>query len=219
MSFYEYYTLYLPIVKWQYSTIVLWWSFCAMTEWDDRFKREDGLYFWDRLESESGKHFAAFCIYRDLGKARSIDTASWLSRGYQVDSIPKTANGKMRRGNPRWLHWSAAFDWPARATQYDLYLELMARREREAKHLTDIDQYRERLRRMAAAATEGGLKLLAAGNKRLSGIEPSAIPVGALPAFYRAAAAVIEAAGSSEAQALAIDELMRLLDASDGDGE
>lgn len=190
-----------------------------MTEFDDRFKRDDGTYQWDRMDGESGKAYAAFCVYRDLGKGRSVDVAYWVASGYQVGSTPKLANGIARRARTgQWQAWSVAFSWPARATAYDTYLELVSRREREAKHLGDIDQYRDRQRRIAAASTEAALRLLEKANLRLKGIEPDAISPGQLPSFFRAAAAVMEASTNSEAQALALDELMRILaDVDDGD--
>lgn len=184
-------------------------------EWDARFKRDDGLYHWDRQENESGKAYAAFCVYRDMGKGRSVHIAYWTTKGRLRDDPARFENGKIKPAIKRWQIWMDAYTWLVRASQYDLYLELMTRREREAKHLGDLFQFRERQRSLAAATTEAAVELLKKANKRLRDLEPSDIPPGALPAFFRAAAAVAEASAGSEAQALAVDELMRLLDAGD----
>lgn len=186
-------------------------------EWDARFRREDGLYQWERREDESGRAYTAFCVYRDMEKPRSRNIAYWIWRGYDQDTAPRSKKGTVRQSLGRWGQWQDHFRWVERAQSYDLYLELMARREREAKHLSDLVQFRERQRKIAAATTEAAVELLKKANKRLSGLEPDAIPPGALPAFFRAAAAVAEASAGSEAQALAVDELMRLLDAGDAD--
>lgn len=186
-------------------------------EWDARFKRDDGLYLWERQDGESGKAYAAFCVYRDMGKGRSAEAAYWTGKGYERDSLPRSKNGKIRAPQGRWAQWCDRFVWVERARSYDLYLELMARRGREAQHLADLGAFRERQRKLAAATTEAAVELLKKANKRLAEMEPDDIPPGALPAFFRAAAAVAEASAGSEAQALAVDELMRLLDAGDAD--
>lgn len=177
--------------------------------WDDRFKREDGLFLWDRQTGEGAKAYASFCVYRDMGRNRSIDAAYRTEKGQP--------EGSKRKAPRRWLTWSGENGWIGRAQQYDLYLELLARQERETKHLKDLEQYRERQRQVAAATTEAALKLLKKANERLESISQRDIPPGALPAFFRAAAAVAEAGAGSEAQALAMDELLRLLSLDNDD--
>ncbi len=177
--------------------------------WDDRFKREDGLFLWDRQTGEGAKAYASFCIYRDMGRNRSIDASYRAEKGH--------SEGSKRKAPRRWLTWSSANSWIERAQQYDLYLELLARQERETKHLRDLEQYRERQRKVAAATTDAALKLLHKASERLESISQRDIPPGALPAFFRAAAAVAEAGAGSEAQALAMDELLRLLSPDNDD--
>jgi hypothetical protein len=65
------------------------------------------LQFDDPIESESTKAFAAFCIYRDLGKERSIDKA-WK----QYQNSTKTVQGYFK-------HWSSHFFWVDRCKAYD----------------------------------------------------------------------------------------------------
>jgi hypothetical protein len=63
---------------------------------------------WDRLDGESDKAFAAFCVYRDLGAERSVDAA------YQKHS--KTTS---KTRPPHWLKWSAKYHWVDRVKAWD----------------------------------------------------------------------------------------------------
>src|SRR5215469_7452964 len=58
---------------------------------------------WERLPNESSKAFSAFCMYRDLGRDRS------LSKVGESLSISRQAVGQ----------WSSKFGWVPRATAWD----------------------------------------------------------------------------------------------------
>lgn len=76
------------------------------------FEREDG---------ESGKAYAAFCVYRDLGVERSLQKAAKMYYGHT--------------GNVRQVQrWSKRFDWVARSQAWDDFRE-MIEREAVEKHL------------------------------------------------------------------------------------
>lgn len=72
---------------------------------------------WDRLPNESGKAYAVFCVYRDLGPERSLE--------------------KLRRNldkprSKKWLgEWSVKYNWVERAQAYDDYIERKKREEKE----------------------------------------------------------------------------------------
>jgi hypothetical protein len=74
---------------------------------------------WERLEEESEKAYAAFCVYRDLGVERSLVVA-W-----------QTLHREATRAPGYWHDWSARFRWVARAALYDDYLDAERRRIRE----------------------------------------------------------------------------------------
>jgi hypothetical protein len=69
---------------------------------------------WERLRGETGKAYAAFCAFRDLGAERNIRKA--------VETVEKdiTAQGKRYRV---WRNWSTAYRWHERAADYDRYTE------------------------------------------------------------------------------------------------
>lgn len=168
------------------------------------FRREDGLYLWDRRPDESGRAYEAFCLYRDAGAARSVDQAYRAATGRQ-------AGGGRAAG--RWWQWSEAYTWLARATAYDTWLELRLRQEAEEQHLADLAEFRERQRRAAIEIQQATLAMLQVANDRLAELatDLESIPAGAVPGFYRAIARLFEAAAGAEAQALGVGELYRLL--------
>lgn len=92
---------------------------------------------YDRQESETQKAYAAFCVYRDLGKSRSLDAAYDLLKERQNSG--KRASGFLCK-------WSKQHSWVSRAEQYDLDLEQRRRLEREqqesAAYNKKISDYR-----------------------------------------------------------------------------
>ena len=79
---------------------------------------------WDRIEKETPKAFAAFCLYRDIPPLdRSIRAAVELFR---------KQGGKTTERN--WETWASRYDWRNRAAEHDSDLA-SRRRERMAKEL------------------------------------------------------------------------------------
>lgn len=194
-----------------------------MAEWDDRFRRADGLYHWDMLAGETTPAFTAFCVYRDLGSYRSLANAFTAATREQRGG--NISDGEKKLPSGRWTLWSVQNDWLNRARQYDAYLELRARREAEAQHMADLEQFRTRQLRLARAMQEGGLRMVRVSNAGIEALEKAqaANPAGptmrasTVASLYRSAAAVIQASAAAEAQALAIDELLGLLKGLDAD--
>jgi hypothetical protein len=158
---------------------------------------------WDQQENETPKAYAAFCVYRDLSKSRSIDKAF-----QQHQNSTKTA--------PRhWMDWAVDFDWKHRAAAYDAHIELSHRKTREAEHTAELVAYRERARKAAQdTAAIASAALLKAG-RRLQTLDPEQIDASALPGFLRAAAAVLESSLNAEAEAIGVRRLESLLDDAD----
>jgi len=168
---------------------------------------------WERQASESGGAWAAFTRYRDmLPGERSLITAYRQETGRNQASQP----------SGQWTGWYQSNQWKHRAEAYDAHKDRIAREASEREHITALTNFRDRQRRLSAAATEAAITLLQLANKRLK--EPDLekdIKVGALPSFVRAAALAASAATAAEAEALGIDELVKQLDELDqqsGDG-
>lgn len=70
---------------------------------------------WDRRPDESEEAFAAFLIYRDMGRSRSLDAVGRGTKGGQKGD-KRTKTGRLAR-------WSANHAWVARAQAWDDYLQ------------------------------------------------------------------------------------------------
>ena len=158
------------------------------------------LEAWEQQEVETAKAYEAFCDYRDMGAARSIDKAFRL-RQNDAKIAP--------RG---WDRWAAEYEWKRRAEAYDAHLELTARKGREEAHTAEIVAYRERCRKAAIQTGEMALAVLMKAGQRLKTLEPEQIEPHVLPAYLRAAASVMEASLNAEAEAVGVRRLETLLD-------
>ncbi|MCI0348693.1 MAG: hypothetical protein L0Z53_04645 [Acidobacteriales bacterium] len=188
----------------------------------------DEKYPWARREDESSKAFKAFCAYRDLGAVRSIAKAYSTARGSKGD----------RKGiiPSRWRTWATQYEWVNRAREYDLHLELKARAEREQEHHQELQDFRERQKKLAIATTQSTLRLLELANRKITSLtkayedwkqklekaqteeeraelmKDDPISIALLPNMIRAAASVAQVATDAEAQALAVNELLKILE-------
>lgn len=162
---------------------------------------------WDRRETESAQAYHAFTVYRDLRADRSIDAAY-----RHVTGVQKGHN----RATGRFKAWAADHEWMKRAEAYDAHLEMMARVEMESaatdRHRDSLAEFQDRQRRLSAAAADAAIALLAKASERLRDLDVKEISAGALPSYFRAAASIAESASNSEAQSLAVDELLRAME-------
>ncbi len=83
---------------------------------------------WTRRPGETATAYAAFCTYRDLGPARSLDGAYRQHTGPQKG--PKRASGN-------WKRWHRDHAWKNRAEAYDAYLD-------EEKRQAEAQKWRQR---------------------------------------------------------------------------
>lgn len=75
---------------------------------------------WEQREDESDAAYARFLVYRNLGPARSLDAAYALVATKRVKSRGSPKIDTARRASGQWVQDSAAFDWAARATAWDV---------------------------------------------------------------------------------------------------
>ena len=154
---------------------------------------------WERQPEESAKAYRAFEIYRDMGVDRSLSKAT--------EAVYNGSASNMRL----LAMWSGKHDWVRRAAAWDAKLAERRAVEAEEEHMRQLASFRERQRKMSQAMSKSALKLLKRADTRLEGLDPAEIPVESIPAFFRAVATVADSAGSAEAQALAVTELLNLL--------
>ncbi len=162
---------------------------------------------WEQQGGETAKAYAAFCVYRDMGRDRSLLKAWRLQKGYEkATSVPGS-----------WVNWSDSNDWKRRAESYDAHLEKIARAEREDEHRRELADYRERQRKQAEQAAGIATAALGLAGQELQSMVKNKQQIGKdlLPAYLRAAAAVLEQSRNAEAEALGVSVLMQ--DALNGD--
>ncbi len=81
---------------------------------------------WERLESDTPKSYQAFCIYRDMGGKRTLDSA-WQ----QYQDGTKTVSGYFRQ-------WSIDHNWQERVQAWDGYQDSL-RQERKLQKRIEIE--------------------------------------------------------------------------------
>jgi hypothetical protein len=83
---------------------------------------------WERLPGESGRAYAAFCAFRDLGPERNIRKAAagQLGKAELADAKNESAIAKKYRV---WRNWCSAYRWRERAADYDNYTDKLKQAE------------------------------------------------------------------------------------------
>lgn len=158
---------------------------------------------WTRRDGESAKAFKAFGLYRDMEPSRrSIDAAYHAYTGQQ---------GSNKRASGFFTAWTAAHDWTARAAAYDAHRE---RQRLEAQGTEEIEAFRDRQIKLAAATTATTIRLLQRLNERLETLTAAEITPQMIPSYARAVAAVADASTNAEAVANGAAAILRDMDAN-----
>jgi len=101
---------------------------------------------WDKQEWETMHAYRAFCVYRDLGRGRS------LAKAFQANLELTKVNGGSSREVPDkqycdgvWKHWSTRYRWGERVEAWDLEVDRLAReqvmKEQAEVRVRHIKQY------------------------------------------------------------------------------
>lgn len=83
---------------------------------------------WERLDSDTDKSFAAFCIYRDMGDRRSLDKAA------------QDYYGKSRVSLGQFEKWSVDHNWQERVAAFDKHQDSL-RQERNLERQKLIEDF------------------------------------------------------------------------------
>lgn len=155
--------------------------------------------YLDPLPNETAKAYAAYCVYRDLGEKRSIEAV-------------RENTGKRQGYERQLMRWSSKYDWVERAKQYDAYLANKARVQAEDEHLAELWEYRKQLAFSSRAALSAGQRALRLALEKLQNMDYEKIPVTSVPSYIKAANDTIEKAMDGWGMALAIDDLMDVME-------
>ncbi len=69
---------------------------------------------WEQLEGEPNEAYARFLVYRNLGRARSLDAA------FRLDIGKATKGNKRQQAPGQWGGDSVQWNWVERATAWDI---------------------------------------------------------------------------------------------------
>jgi hypothetical protein len=133
---------------------------------------------WERMESEPGRAFEAFRIFRDLGPTRTL-AATALSF-FEIPASALTEDPNIgKRYAPRFYAWHSKYNWKVRADSWD----------------AEIDRQRWADRAEAIRRTNDGYVAVGAAMRqkillRVAGMDPAQIAPKDVPAWIKAAADV-----------------------------
>ena len=141
---------------------------------------------WERQAGESGRAYAGFCAYRDLGSGRSLDKVGRQRSGDRTGR-KRGSTGQLRR-------WSSRWHWVQRALAWDAELD---KKRREAQVAA--------VRAMNERHVEEAMAMQARAMERLRALDPRELDAPALLRF------IVESA-KLERAARGVDDPTRKVD-------
>lgn len=179
---------------------------------------------WERLEDETDKAYKAFECYRDLEQTERSQWRAWVEyagwRWGEERRAEEEAKGAEARQSGSRLPipgmiggWSAQHEWVRRARAWDNHLARVRQRKREREHAEALDDHRDRQERFARASMGTAIKLMRRLTKRIDALTDKDLSdPRVLAKLIRANIDLFQAATNAEAQALAVDEILMILD-------
>lgn len=106
---------------------------------------------WEQQPEEPGNKFLAFCIYRDMGPARTLREAGRRWMPLTFSSSKHVQNGKDGRGQNQGslvATWARQFNWAIRARAWDMEMDRQ-RREAQVRAVQEMNAAQARLAQIA----------------------------------------------------------------------
>jgi hypothetical protein len=122
---------------------------------------------WEQLPGETGRAYAAFCIFRDLGPERNIRMAV---ENAEKDTVKREKKYRV------WRNWCSQFRWRERAADYDRYTEKLKQAEKRKTIEAQGELHR---------AVTG--KMLAVISKKLDLMDPADLTQGTVTEWVETA--------------------------------
>ncbi len=123
---------------------------------------------YDRSDRETVRSYAAFCIYRNMGAARSLEKTA--QEFYDPDSTQKRPRNKSQIST-----WSSKWNWAQRVRDFDRDEETILRdkmrRSNIEEHDRQLEQFRQNNEAIGFGLFKMGLRLLAIGEKIIKTFE------------------------------------------------
>lgn len=118
---------------------------------------------YERLEDETQKAWEAFCVYRNMGRTRSLERA-----GQEL--------GKTKANMER---YSRTYRWMERVAAFDVYYENLERevlvKDNIEKHKQDLERYRAGNKALGEALRGTAIELLQILRKDIEGLKAKQI--------------------------------------------
>lgn len=163
---------------------------------------------WDRQPAEPTDWFSRFEAYRLAGPGRTLSAV--YDAAQKSPKKPGQVSGAWKDAAEKWR-------WHERAEAWDMHLIERRRADDEIAYRKQLERHRDNALKLGQVSLNNAVRILALLDTRLQGMEAKDIPLKQIAGLARAAAFVAEAALNGEAQALAVDELLRELDGKHGD--
>jgi hypothetical protein len=165
---------------------------------------------WDRQPGERSRWHARMEQFRLAGPGRSMLGL------YQRERERKGAKGsdqKKPRSVPEsWYKVAKAWRWQERCEAFDYHQQQIAREESDRQFIEELKRHRANAVAVARAKIGILVDSLKVLGERVAKLKADAIEAAQLPSFFRAVAALGEAALVGEAVALGAFELLKSLD-------
>jgi len=105
---------------------------------------------WDQRTREKSKAYAAFLIFRDLGRGRSVLKAYQKWRAQQRPEEVEAENEPSNSAPPNWRRWFVTYEWQKRAIAWDK-VQQQTREERDAKVEIELFENRRKQKELLDA--------------------------------------------------------------------
>lgn len=170
---------------------------------------------YDRQDGETVRSYAAFCIYRNMGAARSLEKTA--QEFYDPDSTQKRPRNKSQISV-----WSSKWNWSERVRDFDRDEETILRdkmrRSNIEEHDRQLEQFRQHNEAIGFGLFKMGLRLLSIGEKIIKTFEDKEVLDSkdidlflAIPSSIKAIGALGSLGSDLAADGLLIRQLMEKL--------
>jgi hypothetical protein len=160
---------------------------------------------WARQEGEPANWYARFEAYRLAGPQRSL-------LGLYNEERQKAEKGSAQKVPGAWAEAAEKWHWRQRCEQWDMHQIERQREAAEDAYEQALAQHQARARAFAEQAHTVSTRMLELLAERLAALPAEELGAASASTWARAAASVGAAAVESEAEALATEKLLALLE-------
>lgn len=162
-------------------------------------KEELKKYIYDPMPKETPKSFDAYCVYRNMGKSRTLKRVS-----HELDKSDTLIS-----------RWSFTHSWAERVELYDIAQEQVNRKVLEnlnkEDHKTKLLKYRQENENLGKAFRSAGANLLSIVQERMANLsekEKQELTIKEVNALAKSAEVCVTVGDKLLAESLAVEKLL-----------